>query len=147
MPNLVREDRPLYPPRATREAIANALCHRDYISHGDAVAVAMYDDHLEVTNPGELHFGLTPEALARPHTSRPWNPLIAGVFYHAGIIEQWGTGTLNVLAWCREGGCPDPRWAEEGGAVWSPSRQPAGSSQARRSNGQGRSQSRSRRRY
>jgi ATP-dependent DNA helicase RecG len=77
---MVREDQPWYPPRATREALANALCHRDYTVPGGAVAVAMYDDHLEITNPGELHFGITPAKLAGPHESRPWNPIIANVF-------------------------------------------------------------------
>jgi len=54
---MIREDQPWYPPRATREALTNALCHRDYIIPGGAVALAMYDDHLEITNPGALQFG------------------------------------------------------------------------------------------
>jgi ATP-dependent DNA helicase RecG len=54
-----REDRPLYPPRATRELVANALCHRDYTIPGGAVSVAMYDDHLEIINTGMLHFDIT----------------------------------------------------------------------------------------
>jgi len=49
---MVREDRPLYPPRATREALANALCHRDYSIPGGAVSVAMYDEHLEIVGWG-----------------------------------------------------------------------------------------------
>lgn len=69
---IVREDQPWYPPRAMREAPANALCYRDYAIPGGAVAVAMYDNHLEITSPGELHFGITPEKLAGPHESRPW---------------------------------------------------------------------------
>jgi len=113
----MREDRPLYPPRATREALANALCHRDYTIPGGAVAVAMYDDHLDITNPGTFHFGITPEKLAQPHESKPWNPIIAGVFYRAGIIERWGTGTLNILDWCAENGNPAPAWAEQAGSV------------------------------
>ena len=107
---LEREDRPRYPPRATREALANALCHRDYTQPGGAVAVAMYDDRLEITNPGRLPFGLTPEKLQQPHESRPWNPLVAEVFYRAGIIEQWGLGTLNMIAWCHEAHAPPPQW-------------------------------------
>ena len=94
---MIREDQPWYPPRATREALANALCHRDYIIPGGAVALAMYDDHLEITNPGALQFGITPEKLAKPHESKPWNPIIANVFYRAGIIERWGAGTLNII--------------------------------------------------
>ncbi len=98
-------------------ALANALCHRDYTIPGGAVAVAMYDDHLEITNPGTFHFGITPEKLAQPHESKPWNPIIAGVFYRAGIIERWGTGTLNILDWCAENGNRAPAWAEQAGSV------------------------------
>jgi ATP-dependent DNA helicase RecG len=115
---MVREDQPWYPPRATREAIANAICHRDYTIPGGAVAVAMYDDHLEITNPGTFHFGITPEKLTRPHESKPWNPIIANVFYRAGIIERWGAGTLNILDWCRENGNPPPTWREQAGSVY-----------------------------
>ena len=115
---MVREDQPWYPPRATREAVANAICHRDYTIPGGAVAVAMYNDHLEITNPGGLHFGITPEKLAMPHESQPWNPIIANVFYRAGIIERWGTGTLNIIDWCAENGNPAPTWQEQSGSVY-----------------------------
>jgi ATP-dependent DNA helicase RecG len=115
---MVREDQPWYPPRATREALANALCHRDYTVPGGAVAIAMYDDHLEITNPGELHFGITPEKLAGPHESRPWNPIIANVLYRAGIIERWGMGTLNIIDWCYENGNPHPVWSQQAGSVF-----------------------------
>lgn len=114
---MIREDQPWYPPRATREAIANALCHRDYCIPGGAVAVAMYDDHLEITNPGGLHFGITPEKLTGPHESRPWNPILANVFYRAGIIERWGTGTLNIIDWCADNGNPQPEWSERAGSL------------------------------
>jgi ATP-dependent DNA helicase RecG len=106
---MVREDYPLYPPLATREAIANAICHRDYTQPA-AMALAMYDDHLEVINPGLLNFGMTPEKLIQPHESKPWNPIIANVFYRAGIIEEWGMGTMNILDWCKANGNPKPKW-------------------------------------
>ena len=115
---MIREDQPLYPPRATREALANALCHRDYSMPGGAVAVAMYDDHLEIVNPGNLHFGITPQKLTEPHESRPWNPIIANVFYRAGIIERWGSGTLNIVDWCKENANPNPAWKEQTGSVY-----------------------------
>ena len=91
-----RIDEPLYPPLATREAVANALCHRDYALGGGSVGLAVYDDRLEVTSTGTLHFGLTPAALFGPHESRPWNLLIARTFYRRGIIEEWGLGTLKM---------------------------------------------------
>lgn len=115
---MIREDQPWYPPRATREALANALCHRDYTTPGGAVAVAMYDDRLEITNPGGLQFGITPEKLAKPHESKPWNPIIANVFYRAGIIERWGEGTLNIIDWCEGNGNPVPVWQEQAGSVY-----------------------------
>ena len=113
-----REDRPAYPPRATREALANAICHRDYIVPGAAVAVAMYDDHLEIVSPGGFHFGIEPAKLSVPHESKLWNPIIANVFYRAGIIERWGTGTLKILDWCREFDCPLPEWKEQADNVY-----------------------------
>jgi ATP-dependent DNA helicase RecG len=107
---IVREDYPLYPPLATREAVANAICHREYTTPGGAVAIALYDNRLEIINPGIFHFGMTPEKLIHPHESKPWNPLIASVFYRAGIIEKWGIGTLNIVEWCKENRNPSPTW-------------------------------------
>ena len=63
-----RIDEPLYPPLATREALANALCHRDYSIGGGSVGIAVYDDRLEVTSSGSLHFGLSRRSCSR-HTS------------------------------------------------------------------------------
>lgn len=107
-----REDRPLYLPLATREALANAFCHRDYTLGGGTISVGMYDDRLEIISPGSLHFGLTPEMLKVPHESHPWNPIIASVFYRAGIIEKWGSGTTKIIDWCYEGFAPTPEWSD-----------------------------------
>ncbi|MFZ5831364.1 MAG: ATP-binding protein, partial [Planctomycetota bacterium] len=57
------------------------------------------------------------QSLAQPHQSRPWNSIIASVFYRAGIIEQWGTGTLKVIDWCRDNANPTPVWEEQSGSV------------------------------
>ncbi len=103
-----REDDPLYPPGALREALANALCHRDYSIAGGAVSLALFDDRLEITSTGILPFGLTPADLLRPHSSRPWNPLIAHVFYRRGIIEAWGRGTLKIVELTTQAGLPPP---------------------------------------
>ena len=112
-----RIDEPLYPPLATREALANALCHRDYSIGGGSVGIAIYDDRMEVTSSGSLHFGLTPEKLFAPHESRPWNPLIARTFYRRGIIEEWGSGTLNMADLASSAGLPVPEIEDDGGAV------------------------------
>ena len=112
-----RVDDPLYPPSALREALANAICHRDYSIGGGSVAAAVYDDRLEVTSSGPLHFGLTPELLFQPHESLPWNPLIARVFYLRGIIEQWGRGTIKMRELLTGAGLPAPEIEDAGGCV------------------------------
>lgn len=112
-----RIDEPLYPILATREALANALCHRDYALGGGSIGVAVYDDRLEVTSPGTLHFGLTPEKLFEPHQSRPWNPLIARTFYRRGLIEEWGRGTLKMAEETDSAGLPRPEIGDDGDSV------------------------------
>ena len=112
-----RIDEPLFPPLATREALANAFCHRDYSIGGGSVGVAIYEDRLEITSSGSLHFGLTPEKLFAPHESLPWNPLIADAFYRRGIIERWGRGTLKMAELTAEAGLPPPEIDDAGGSV------------------------------
>jgi ATP-dependent DNA helicase RecG len=70
-----------------------------------------------VSSSGTLHFGFTPQSLFEPHESRPWNPLIASVFYRRGIIESWGQGTIRMAAWTKEAGLPAPEILEIPGAV------------------------------
>ncbi len=112
-----RVDEPIYPPDALREALANAFCHRDYSIGGGSVAIAIYDDRVEVTSSGTLHFGLTVEDLLRPHESLPWNPLIARVFYMRGIVEQWGRGIQKIIRLLDEAGLPSPEIEVGRGAV------------------------------
>lgn len=112
-----REDTPLLPVEALREALANAFVHRDYAIGGGSVSVALYDDRLEIISIGELHFGLTPEALFREHESKPWNPMIARTFYRRGIIETWGRGTLKIARLMQERGLGPPAVAVREGAV------------------------------
>ena len=112
-----RIDEPLYPPLAVREALANALCHREYAIAGGSVAIGIYDDRLEVTSSGTLHFGLAPESLFKPHESLPWNPLIARVFYRCGLIEAWGRGTLRMAEIAAASDLPPPEIEDAGGCV------------------------------
>ena len=91
--------------------------HRDYAIGGGSVGVALYDDRLEIISIGDLHFGLTPEALFREHESKPWNPMIARTFYRRGIIETWGRGTLKIARLMQESGHEPPTLSVRAGAV------------------------------
>jgi len=113
-----REDEPLFPLEALREALVNAFCHRDYTIIGGAVSLAIYDDRMEIWSDGALPFGLKPEDLKREHSSRPRNPLIANVFYLRGFIERWGRGTQRIVELCVKAGHPEPEFGEQAGSVW-----------------------------
>jgi ATP-dependent DNA helicase RecG len=118
VPNLFeRVDDPLYPPAALREALANALCHRDYSVPGGAVSIAIYDDRLEIASTGSLPFGLTTGDLLRVHQSRPWNPIVARVLFRRGIIESWGRGTIKIVELTQAAGLAPPEFMQEGGEV------------------------------
>jgi len=113
-----REDEPLFPPEALREALVNAFCHRDYTIAGGAVSLAIYDDRLEIWSDGTLPAGLTPDDLKQDHPSKPRNPLIAKVFYLRGIIERWGRGTQKIVELCVKAGHPEPEFGEQASSVW-----------------------------
>ena len=92
---MVRIGIPEYPPRGVREAVANALVHRDYARQG-AVHVQWHDDRLEISNPGGFPEGVTTEncLIAQP---RPRNPLLSDAFKRAGIVERTGRGIDTVF--------------------------------------------------
>ena len=104
-----------------REAVVNAVAHRDY-SSGAAVQVSVFADRLEVRNPGQLPAPLTPERLREPHGSVARNPRICEALLLARYIEKFGTGTLMMIRLCRSQGLPEPVFAQQGGdfvvTVW-----------------------------
>ena len=109
---------PRFPTAALREALVNAICHRDYSIPGGAVNVAIYDDRTEIWSDGILPFGLKTEDLKREHTSHPRNPYITDVFYRRGLIEQWGRGTQKIVELCVKAGHPEPEFGQQAGSVF-----------------------------
>lgn len=105
---------PEYPVEAIREAVINAICHRNYTEPG-MVQVRIYDDRLEVWNPGTLPPDLTIEQLYHEHASHPRNPRLAGAFHHAGLVERWGTGTLRIITACQAHGIDQPEFSTVSG--------------------------------
>lgn len=111
--NVRRKDRWNLPPVATREAVVNAVVHTNYAQHGAPIRIAIFDDRLEIENPGPLPFGLTLDDL--PHgISKLRNRVIGRVFQELGLIEQWGSGIQRIIAACHDAGLPPPKFEEIG---------------------------------
>ena len=108
-----RKERWNLPPSAVREAVINAVAHADYAQRGAPIRVSIFDDRLEVENPGLLPFGLTVEDLRRG-ISKLRNRVIGRVFHELGLIEQWGSGIQRMTAACREAGLEAPALEEMG---------------------------------
>lgn len=103
-----------YPLEALREAVINAVCHRDYTIPSNT-DVRIYDDKLIVWSPGGLPHGITIEDLYKPHSSVLRNKGIGEVFYDIGWIEQWGSGIEKMRRTCTKAGLPEPLFEERQG--------------------------------
>jgi ATP-dependent DNA helicase RecG len=103
-----------YPMAAVREAILNAVVHADYSQIGGAFKVAVFDDRLEIENPGLLLPGVTVESMLEG-ASRVRNRAIARVFRELGAVEQWGTGVRLMRDACAAAGLPAPEFEELAG--------------------------------
>ena len=106
-----------YPLEALREAVTNAICHRDYLDVSQT-QIRWYDDSILMVNPGSLIPPLTPQALLEVHASKQRNRKIAEMLYYAGLIEKWGGGTLEMARNCSKAGLPTPTFKEDQGALW-----------------------------
>ena len=105
------------PAEALREALTNALCHRQLEKYNLTPSIAVYDDRVEIENPGRLPFDLTPETIKSAHASYPYNPLIAEVLFKSSFLESWGSGVGRMVDACRAQGVPEPEYEVAGGFV------------------------------
>ncbi|MBI2266442.1 MAG: hypothetical protein HYU64_14960 [Armatimonadetes bacterium] len=108
-----RKDIHEYPPPAVREAVINAAVHADYSIGGMNIKIAVFDDRIEITNPGMLPFGITMEA-AISGVSKVRNRVIGRVFRELGLIEQWGSGIGRMITECKGAGIQPPCFEEIG---------------------------------
>ncbi|GAA3984176.1 ATP-binding protein [Comamonas faecalis] len=114
---LYRQERFPLPMAALREAILNAVVHKDYATPV-AIQISVYPDKLMIWNPGQLPEAWTLEKLLGKHASHPHNPDIANAFFRAGLIESWGRGIERIKDACTQDGYPTPTWALEPGGWW-----------------------------
>lgn len=101
---------------ALREALLNALCHKQYESC-IPIQISVYEDCLYIANCGKLPENWTVDNLMSKHASRPYNPSIANVFYLAGLIESWGRGIEKICQSCIEDRSPLPEYTINSGDI------------------------------
>lgn len=106
------------PRGALREAILNAIVHKDYVS-ATPIQISVYDDKLMIWNCGVLPENWSIETLLSKHGSRPYNPDVANVFFRAGEIEAWGRGIERIVSVCREAGSKEPEFRYDGTGLWT----------------------------
>lgn len=105
-----------YPVEALREALLNALIHRDYAVVTD-IYIRVFADKIMISNPGKLPKELRISDLKTIHESYPRNKLLAKAIYRTGLIEQWGSGTIKIYKECKRAGLPEPRIEERQGGI------------------------------
>ena len=111
--NPKRHDSPLYPEEAVREALINALAHRDYSASSGGVSIHVFPRRLEIWNSGALPEGVTEQSLLKGQISVLRNPDIAHVLYLRGLMEKAGRGSVLMVQKCLENGLPSPFWKSD----------------------------------
>jgi ATP-dependent DNA helicase RecG len=96
----LREEKFTFPQEAVREALLNAIAHKDY-SAGIPIQVSVYTDKIIFWNEGQLPENWTVDKLTQKHPSKPFNPDIANTLFRAGYIESWGRGTIKIINACK----------------------------------------------
>jgi ATP-dependent DNA helicase RecG len=102
----------LFPTDALREALLNAVVHKDY-SSGIPIQIKVFDDRIIIWNEGHLPKSWTVAKLKKQHPSKPFNPDIANAFFRAGLIESWGRGIEKIVYECKKHGIPVPEFRYE----------------------------------
>lgn len=109
---LLRHDIYEYPIEVLREAITNAVAHRDYfLADSKAIYVAIFDDRIEITSPGLLPIGVEIENLGKQQKTR--NPLLAKILFEMGYMDEWGQGINKMRTLMKENNLPEPVFSEE----------------------------------
>lgn len=106
-----------YPKDAVREALLNAVSHKDY-SGGVPIQISVYKDKIILWNEGQLPENWTIEKLLDKHPSKPYNPDIANALFRSGYIESWGRGTLKMINECSQFGIPKPKYFYDMSGFW-----------------------------
>jgi len=107
-----RVDIPEYPYEAIREAVINAIAHRDYTYRYAPIMFSIFNDRTEINNPGGLLPGLDIKSLEGHHAAR--NKKICDIFHETKDMEKFGTGIGKMKRLMKEHGLSEPKFLEEG---------------------------------
>jgi ATP-dependent DNA helicase RecG len=100
------------PENVFKEAIINSLAHRDYYDRGAVTHIEVYDDRIEITNPGGLVSAISEEEFGKRSHSR--NPLIFGLFARMHLVEQVGSGINRIQDLMTSAGLLEPVFQKQG---------------------------------
>ena len=114
---LQREERLEISYEALREALTNCLCHRQFEKYSLTPSIAIYDDRIEIDNPGVLPQASPVQSIKASHQSFPYNPIMADVLYKTTFLERWGSGIERILRACHENDVEEPEWSFDGAFV------------------------------
>ncbi|MDR1973643.1 MAG: putative DNA binding domain-containing protein [Bacteroidales bacterium] len=106
-----------YPKEAVREAIHNAVAHKDYTG-GTPIQISVYKDRIMIWNFGQLPENWTIDTLQAKHSSVPHNPDISNAFFRIGYIEAWGRGIRKMNEHCAAAGLPQPLYYYASSGFW-----------------------------
>jgi ATP-dependent DNA helicase RecG len=106
-----------YPKEAVREAIHNAVAHKDYTG-ATPIQISVYKDKIMIWNYGQLPEKWTIDTLQKKHSSVPYNPDISNAFFRIGYIEAWGRGIRKMNIQCADAGLPQPLYYYESSGFW-----------------------------
>ena len=109
---LYRIDTYEIPTEALREALINALIHRDYTNHGRDIKVGIYDDIVNIVSPGGLPYNITLHDIYNGR-SETRNKVLANLFKELELIEKWGTGINRIKKLCIDKGLQEPLFSEK----------------------------------
>jgi ATP-dependent DNA helicase RecG len=107
-----------YPKDALREALLNAVAHKDYTGPYP-IQISVYDNKIMIWNYGKLPENWTVEDLLDKHSSQPRNPDIATTFFRSGYVESWGRGMDKMRNLCLEAKIPLPQLSCKGNDFWT----------------------------
>ena len=113
---IARIEEYVYPEAALREALLNAVAHKDY-SSGVPIQISVYKNQLNIWNDGHLPLDWTLDTILEKHPSKPANPDIANTFFRAGMVESWGRGISKMVAECKKSNLSVPQFSTDFGGL------------------------------